>query len=62
MKAAIAQLQISLETLEHNEPINRAEGNEGQADLESTNAADIRQALAILSAAQNGPIWPQPAA
>ena len=62
MKAAIAQLQISLETLENNEPINRAEGNEEQADLESRNAADIRQALAILNAAQNGPIWPQPAA
>ena len=62
MKAAIAQLQISLETLENNEPINRAEGNEEQADLESRNAADIRQALAILNAAQHGPIWPQPAA
>ncbi len=62
MKAAIAQLQISLETLEQNELINRAEGNEEQADAESTNAADIRQALAILNAAQNGPIWPQPAA
>ncbi len=61
MKAAIAQLQISLETLEQNELINRAEGNEEQADAESTNAADIRQALAILNAAQNGPIWPQPA-
>ena len=62
MKAAIAQLEISLSALETNEPINRAEGNEEQADLEATNAADIRQALAVLAAAQAGPIWAEPKA
>ena len=60
MKAAIAQLEISLETLEHNEPIWRQEGNAEQADVAASNAADIRQALAVLKAASTGPIWPQP--
>lgn len=60
MKAAINELTIALETMETNEPINRAEGNEVQADLESVNAADFRQALAVLKAASGGPIWPGP--
>ena len=49
MNAAIAQLEISLEALENNEPINRKEGNEEQADLEAKNAEEIRQALVILT-------------
>jgi hypothetical protein len=60
MKAAITELTIALETAKTNEPINRAEGNIEQADLEATNAADFRQALAMLTAASNGPIWPKP--
>jgi hypothetical protein len=62
MKSAIAQLEISLETLVTNEPINRAEGNTEQADLEAVNASEIRQALAVLKAAGAGPIWPEPTA
>ena len=56
MKAAITELEIALETMETNEPINRANGNADQADLESENAADYRQALAVLKAASNGQI------
>lgn len=48
MKAAITQLQIHLDVLTTNEPINRAEGNTEQADLEAANAAEIRQAIAVL--------------
>ena len=61
MKAAINELTIALETMETNEPINRAEGNTEQADLEAANAADFRQALAVLKAANDGG-KPQPAA
>lgn len=43
-----------------NEPINRLEGNIEQADLEAANAAEYRQALAILKAVDAGPIWPTP--
>lgn len=50
MNAAINTLTIALETLENNEPINRAEGNADQADLEAANAAEIRTALAVLNA------------
>ncbi len=52
MKAAINELTIALETMETNEPINRAEGNTEQADLEAENAADFRKALAVLRAAE----------
>lgn len=62
MKAAINELIIALETVEMNEPVNRAEGNTEQADLEAANAADFRQALAVLTAASSGPIWPEPQA
>ena len=48
MKAAITQLRIHLDVLTTNEPINRAEGNTEQADLEAANAAEIRQAIAVL--------------
>ena len=62
MKAAIAQLEISLDVMVTNEPINRAEGKTEQADLEAVNASEIRQALAVLKAADAGPIWPAPTA
>ena len=52
MKTAIAQLEISLETLVTNEPINRAKGNTEQADLEAVSASEIRQAITVLKAAQ----------
>jgi hypothetical protein len=52
MKAAIHQLEVTLATLTNNEPINRAEGNAVQADLEARCAAEIRQALAVLNAAE----------
>jgi hypothetical protein len=52
MKAAITQLQISLDVLTTNEPINRAEGNTEQADLEAANAAEIRRAIAVLEAVE----------
>lgn len=48
MTAAIATLEVALQTLETNEPINRAEGNIAQADLEAKNAVEIRQALDLL--------------
>lgn len=60
MKAAITQLKINLETLVTNEPIHRAEGQTEQADLAAVNASEIRQALAVLEAADAGPIWPAP--
>ena len=60
MKAAINELTIALQTMETNEPINRAEGNIEQAEHEASNAADFRQALAVLKAASNGPIWTGP--
>ena len=50
MNAAINTLTIALETLENNEPINRAEGSVEQADLEAANASEIRSALSVLKA------------
>ncbi len=49
MQTAINELTVALNTLETNEPINRTEGNIPQADLEVKNAAEIRQALAVLT-------------
>ena len=60
MKAAITVLEITLEALETNEKVNRKEGNAEQADCEATNAAEVRQALAVLKSASDGPIWPKP--
>ena len=53
MQAAITQLEISLETLVNNEPINRSEGNYEQADMEARNADEIREAIALLKDAEN---------
>ena len=60
MKYAITTLKTSLATLVNNEPINRREGNDAQADLEAVAASETRQAIAILEAADAGPIWPDP--
>lgn len=45
MQAAISQLEIYLDVLETNEPINRASGKIEQADLEKQNAIEVRAAL-----------------
>ena len=58
MKAAIAQLEISLENLENNIPIRRAEGDVEQADAWAVNASEIRQALVTLKAASS--TWKHP--
>jgi hypothetical protein len=52
VQAGIVVLEIALNTLVTNEPINRAEGNVEQADLEVKNAAEIRAALSILRASE----------
>ena len=57
MSAAITQLEVTLRTLEENEPINRQQGNVDQAELEARNASEIRWALAVLKAVNSGPIW-----
>ncbi|MDR1708599.1 MAG: hypothetical protein LBS70_02645, partial [Candidatus Accumulibacter sp.] len=46
---AIASLKTALNAVETNEPINRAEGNIAQADLEAEVAGSIREAVAILN-------------
>ena len=76
MKATIHYLQSMLAALETNEGINRHAGNTDQANLESRDAAELRQAIAILrgtleptelrqvvgmvTALQAGPVWPEP--
>lgn len=48
VSAAVATLQIALDTVENNAPINEAAGNVEQAALERANAESFRKALAIL--------------
>lgn len=48
MSAAITQLEIALDIVTTNEPINRAEENVAQADLELANAADYKKAIEVL--------------
>ena len=52
VSVAIAQLHVSLATLENNAPIHRAEGNHAQADLCERDIPQFRKAIAILEAAQ----------
>ncbi len=47
--AAIAILEISLENLQTNEPIHRAEGKIEQADADAKNAAEVVEALRVLN-------------
>jgi len=51
MEHAIAVLQMSIDTCETNEPINRAAGNDAQADLEAATAEQCRRAIAVLQVA-----------
>ncbi len=46
--------EVALDTLKNNEPINRAEGNTEQADLELSAAASFRHAIALLKADEAG--------
>lgn len=46
--AAVEALNEALAVVETNEPINRAEGNVEQADLEKENAASFKEALKVL--------------
>lgn len=48
--AAVSVLEVMLEVLENNEPINRREGNLPQANLERSSAVDIRAVLDRLAA------------
>lgn len=48
MEHAIAQLEISLKTVETNAPINEREGNVEQARLERECAEEYRAAIAKL--------------
>lgn len=48
LNPAIAELQRSAETCEHNAPIHEAEGNAEQAELSRRNAASYRAAVTVL--------------
>lgn len=52
MTHAIVTLRAALDTVTTNEPINRAEGNIAQADLELEVASDLRTAICILEDAE----------
>ena len=47
--AALAILAINLQTMENNEPINRAAGQIDQAELERKTAESIRAAMSCLN-------------
>lgn len=49
MKHAIDTLRRTAETTGHNAAIHRAEGRDGQADLDDAVAADCREAITLLS-------------
>jgi hypothetical protein len=48
MNAAITYLETSLNVLETNEPINRAEGNIEQVDLEAISISQIKKGIEVL--------------
>ena len=52
---AVASLEASLAVVENNAPINRAEGNNDQANLEAEVSDSIKEAIGILSEADYGP-------
>ena len=51
MNAAITYLETSLNVLETNEPINRAEGNIEQADMEAVSIFQIKKGIEVLKSA-----------
>jgi hypothetical protein len=53
--AAVAELERALDVVATNEPINRAEGNIDQANLEAEVSGSIKEAIGILSEADYGP-------
>lgn len=65
MKHAIAELEKSLDTLLHNEPIHRAEGDIETANLEAAKIAEFRDVISLLKAFDHlkdrGWFTPQPA-
>lgn len=48
IEPAVVELNIKLDTMRTNEPINRKEGNISQADLERENAKSYQTAIDIL--------------
>lgn len=48
MKHVISELEIALQILTNNEPINRRDGNFDQADLQALKIAEFSRALEIL--------------
>lgn len=48
MLHAIAALEVALEVVETNEPINRAEGNIPQANIEAEQIVSFRRAIEFL--------------
>lgn len=55
VSAAVAELERALDVVATNEPINRAEGNIDQANLEAEVSDSIKEAIGILSEADYGP-------
>ena len=60
MKYAIEQIEGLLQQLEDSEPKSRHFGDIARADAEAVAAAGCRQALKVLNAAADGPVWPPP--
>lgn len=60
MTSAIETLNETLRRLVENEKYCREAGDVEQAEKDAADAAEVRQALAVLRAAYAGPIWPQP--
>jgi hypothetical protein len=48
MRTAIEYLKITLEILKTNEPINRAEGNITQADMEAHDITELQRVIEYL--------------
>jgi hypothetical protein len=48
VSAAVVALEVALDTLTTNEPINRADGKSAQAELEARSAAEMKTALELL--------------
>mgnify|MGYP000564819850 CR=1 FL=1 len=60
MKTVLSILAQTLKDTEESELAYIQQGNREQADLRSSAAAEIRGAIAVLSAVERGPVWPVP--